>query len=33
MLATWLTTCGLAPDPAAVASASAAARRLNSATS
>ena len=32
MLATWLTTCGLAPDPAALAAASAAAQRLNVAT-
>ena len=32
MLATWLTTCGLAPDPAALAAASAAAERLNVAT-
>jgi len=29
MLATWLTTCGLAPDPAALEAASAAAERLN----
>ena len=28
MLATWLTACGLAPDPAAVEAASAAAHRL-----
>lgn len=32
MLATWLTTCGLAPDPDALAAASAAADRLNAAT-
>ena len=32
MLATWLTGCGLAPDPAAVEAASTAARRLNAAT-
>ena len=32
MLATWLTTCGLTPDPAALAAASAAAERLNAAT-
>ncbi len=32
MLATWLTTCGLAPDPAALEAASAAAERLNVAT-
>ena len=32
MLATWLTTCGLVPDPAAVEAASAAARRLSGAT-
>jgi para-aminobenzoate synthetase component II len=31
MLATWLTTCGLAPDPTALASASAAASRLSGA--
>jgi len=28
MLATWLTGCGLSPDPAAVEAATAAARRL-----
>jgi para-aminobenzoate synthetase component II len=28
MLATWLATCGLAPDPAVVEAASAAVRRL-----
>ena len=32
MLATWLATCGLAPDPAALEAASAAAGRLNVAT-
>ena len=32
MLATWLDTCGLAPDPEALATASAAADRLNAAT-
>jgi para-aminobenzoate synthetase component II len=32
MLATWLETCGLAPDPAVVEAASAAARRLSAAT-
>jgi para-aminobenzoate synthetase component 2 len=32
LLATWLTTCGLAPDPAALEAASAAAERLNAAT-
>ncbi len=33
MLATWLTTCGLAPDPAVVEAASAAVRRLTGAAS
>ena len=32
MLATWLTECGQAPDPVAVETATAAARRLNAAT-
>ncbi len=32
LLATWLSTCGLTPDPAALAAASAAAERLNVAT-
>ncbi|WP_231486800.1 aminodeoxychorismate/anthranilate synthase component II [Candidatus Blastococcus massiliensis] len=32
MLATWLTTCGLSPDPAALEAATAAAERLNVAT-
>jgi para-aminobenzoate synthetase component II len=32
MLATWLETCGLAPDPALVESAGAAIRRLTVAT-
>ena len=32
MLATWLATCGLAPDPEALETASAAAERLNLAT-
>jgi para-aminobenzoate synthetase component 2 len=31
MLATWLTACGLAPDPAVVEAASAGARRLSAA--
>jgi para-aminobenzoate synthetase component 2 len=32
LLATWLTACGLAPDPLAVEAATAAARRLSAAT-
>jgi para-aminobenzoate synthetase component 2 len=32
LLATWLTTCGLAPDPAALEAATAAARRLSAAS-
>jgi para-aminobenzoate synthetase component 2 len=32
MLATWLATCGLGPDPALVESASATVRRLSAAT-
>nr|MQA36283.1 aminodeoxychorismate/anthranilate synthase component II [Modestobacter roseus] len=32
LLANWLTRCGLAPDPAVVASAAATVRRLSTAT-